>query len=141
MQKQVGLWIDHRKAVITTLIDGTETTREVLSSLEKRTRFASGSRFNTPDKKLLAMSEDGRDRQFDNQLDAYYAQITSLIKDASAIWIIGPGEAKIELENYLKSHALSTCIAGVEPADKLTNRQIASKVRLYFKAKKAEPLP
>ena len=137
MQKQVGLWIDHRKAVITTLIDGAETTREVLSNLEKRVRFASGSRFNTPDKKLLSMSEDGRDRQFDNQLDAYYAQITSLIKDAVTIWIIGPGEAKHELEKFLKNHNLADCIAGVEPADKMTDRQIASKVRLYFKEKRS----
>jgi hypothetical protein len=136
MQKQVGLWIDHRKAVITTLIDGTETTREVLSNLEKRVRFSSSSRSNTPDKKLLSVAEDTRDRQFENQLDAFYTQITSLIKDASAIWIIGSGEAKLELEKFLKNHNLADRIAGVEPADKLTNRQIASKVRQYFKAKK-----
>ena len=137
MQKQVGLWIDHRKTVITTLIDGAATTHKVLSNLAKRTRFSSSSRFNTPDKKQLSASEDGRDRQFENQLDAYYAQITSLIKDASAIWIIGPGEARVELEKFLKNHNLADCITGVEPADKLTDKQIASKVRLYFKEKRS----
>ena len=141
MQKQVGLWIDHRKAVITTLIDGTETTREVFSNLDKRTRASSGLRANPPDKKILALSEDVRDRHFERQLDAYYVQITSLIKDAGAIWIIGSGEAKVELEKFLKNHNLADRIAGVEPADKLTNRQIASKVRQYFKVKKADILP
>jgi hypothetical protein len=136
MQKQVGLWIDHRKAVITTLIDGAETTREFISGMEKRVRFSDNPRTSTPDKKLLSVAEDARDRQFDNQLDAYYAQITSLIKDANTIWIFGPGEAKHELEKFMRNHNLGACIAGLETADKLTDRQIASKVRKYFQVNK-----
>ena len=132
MQKQVGLWVDHRKAVITTLIDGSATTSEILSNLDKRVRFASGSNANSPDKKLLSMAEDVRDRHYEGLLNAYYAQITSLIKDVSAIWFIGPGEAKHELETHLKTHGFGEGIVAIEPADKLTNRQIASKVRTFY---------
>jgi len=137
MQKQVGLWIDHRKAVMITLTDGTESTREVISGLEKRTRFSDNTRAKIPDKKIMSMNEDTRDRQFDNHLEVFYSQVLSLIKDAAAIWIIGPGEAKDEFEKFLKNRNLSACIAGIEPADKLTNNQIASKVRDYFKVKKS----
>lgn len=136
MHKQVGLWIDHRKAVLTTLIDGTETTRELISGLEKRVRFSDNPRAKIPDKKLLSVAENTRDRQYDNHLEAFYTQVASLVKDASIIWIFGPGEAKHELEKYMKNKNLGARIAGVETADKLTNNQVASKVREYFKVKK-----
>ena len=70
-------------------------------------------------------------------LKVFYEKVTFTDQDADSIWIIGPGEAKIELENYLKSHGIGACITGVEPADKLTNNQIASKVRDFFKVKKS----
>ena len=136
MQKQIGLWIDHSKAVMTTLIDGSETTQEIISGLEKRSRFSDNPRAKVPDEKLMAMNENSRDRQYDNHLEVFYSQVLSLIKDADAIWIIGPGEAKQEFEKFMKNRNLSACIAGIEPADKLTSRQIASKTREFFKVKK-----
>jgi hypothetical protein len=59
--------------------------------------------------------------------------IASTLHDADLIWIFGPGEAKIELENYMKNHAFCGKITNVEPADKLTDKQVTSKVRQYFK--------
>ena len=54
--------------------------------------------------------------------------------DADKILIFGPGEAKIELEKELKkSKELSLKIVGVEPADKMTEKQIAAKVKKVFR--------
>ena len=75
MQKQIGLWIDHRKAVMITLMDGTESTREIISGLEKRTRFSDNPRAKIPDEKIMAMNEDSRDRQFENHLEDFYSQV------------------------------------------------------------------
>ena len=138
MQKQVGLWIDHRKAVMTTLSEGVESTREITSGIEKCTRFSGNTRAKIPDNKTMSMNEDTRDRQFDNHLEVFYSQVLSLIKDADAIWIICPGEAKQEFEKFMKNQNLSECIAGTEPADKLTSRQVASKTRQFFNFKKAK---
>jgi hypothetical protein len=137
MKKQVGLWIDHRKAVIVKIEDEAVETQEIESNIEKHARFSSGTHSNASNNPQGPASEDSRDRQFEGHLDKYYEKIESIIHDADSIWIIGPGEAKIELENYLKSHAFCGCIAGVEPADKLTDKQIASKVRKYFQPKKS----
>jgi len=135
MQKQVGLWIDHRKAVLVILEDKSESIREIISGIEKRPRFSDNPRAKIPDEKLMAMNENSRDRQFDSQLEDFYTQVFSEVKDAEAIWIIGPGEAKHELEKSLKNRNLASCIAGVETTDKLTDNQIASKVRTYFNGK------
>ena len=127
MKNQVGLWIDHRKAVIVTVTDQGEETRLIESNMEKHVRFASGS------------SEDGsaestRDRQFAGHLDAYYDKVIASIRDADSILIFGPGEAKGELEKRLEGGELKGRIVGIETVDKMSDRQIAAKVRQHFSA-------
>ena len=140
MQKQVGLSIDYRKAVMIRLANGSETTHEIISGLEKRPRFSDNPRARIPDEKIKAMSENSRDRQNEKQLKGYYLPVFSLFKDADAILIIAPGEAKHEFEIFMKNRDLAACIAGIPPADKLTSRQIARKTYLCFNVKKGEAL-
>ena len=127
MKSQVGLWIDHRKAVIVIVTDEGEETRLIDSNMEKHVRFASGS------------SEDGsaestRDRQFASHLDGYYDKVIACIRDAESILILGPGEAKGELEKRLENKELGGRIVGIETVDKMTDRQIAARVRKHFPA-------
>jgi len=129
MKKEVGLWIDHRKAVIVTIIDEVEAMREIKSNVDKHVRFSSGTHSKTSDNPMSSTAEDVRDRQFANQLGGYYEGIISLIHDADSIWIFGPGESKGELENQLKHHGFGDRIVGVETVDKMTDHQIAAKVR------------
>jgi hypothetical protein len=49
-----------------------------------------------------------------------------------SILIFGPGEAKDELQKQLEGQALGERIVGMETADKLTDGQIAAKVRQHF---------
>ena len=129
MKKEVGLWIDHRKAVIVTIIDEVEATREIKSNVDKHVRFSSGTHSKDSDNPMGSTAEDVRDRQFGNQLSGYYEGIISFIHDADSIWIFGPGEAKVELENQLKHEGFGERIVGVETVDKMTDHQIAAKVR------------
>ena len=125
--KKVGLWIDHRKTVVVIVTDEGEETRLIESDMEKHVRFASGS------------SEDGsaestRDRQFASHLGGYYDKVIACIRDAESILIFGPGEAKGELEKRLESKELGGRIVGIETVDKMTDRQIAARVRQHFPA-------
>jgi len=79
-----------------------------------------------------AASEDQRDRRFTGQLDKYYDRVVSCIRDADSILILGPGEAKVELEARLERKALGERIAAIETVDKMTDHQIAAKVRQRF---------
>jgi hypothetical protein len=121
MKKEIGLWIDHRKAVIVRIENKVEVTREIISHMQKHTRFSSN-----------ITAEDTSDRKFGDQLGRFYERVVSSIRDADAILIIGPGEAKGELENLLKKEGLGGRIVGIETDDKLTNPQIAAKVRAHF---------
>lgn len=132
MKKEVGLWIDHRKAVIVSIENEVEVTREITSNMEKHVRFSDGSHSNSSNNTTGSTAEDVRDRQFGDHLDSYYEGIISLIRDADSIWIFGPGEAKVELGNRLKRDQLEGRIVGIETVDKMTDHQIAAKVRDRF---------
>jgi hypothetical protein len=122
MKKGIGLWIDHRKAVVVIVSDEGEEVKEISSHMEKHVRFSSGSSED-------GSAEDVRDRQYENRLNSYYDTVIAVIRDGDSIQIFGPGEAKGELEKRLEQEGLKDRILAVEPVDKMTDRQIASKVR------------
>lgn len=124
MKKAIGLWIDHREAVLVILTEGGEETRRMDSGLEKHVRFTGGAEQVT--------DEDIRDRRFTNHLNTYYAEVIASIRDADSILILGPGEAKGELAKRLESENLTERIVGIETVDKMTERQIGARVRRYF---------
>ncbi len=133
MKRVVGLWIDHRKAVVVAVVgEGKEITLTVKSHMEPHVRFAGGSRSKAPHQALEVTAEDQRDRRFADHLSTYYDEVISHIREAEAILVFGPGEAKGELEKRLESKGLGTRIVGVETVDKMTDRQIAVKVREHF---------
>jgi hypothetical protein len=65
-------------------------------------------------------------------LNIYYDAVIASIRDAESILIFGPGEAKGELKKRLEKQDLGGRIVGIETTDRMTDRQIASKVRRYF---------
>ena len=126
MKKEIGLWIDHRKAVIVIIKDEEEEIKKVTSNMEKHVRFTSSSTSEE------GSSEDVRDRKFGNHLNSYYDEVIAYIRDADSIQIFGPGEAKGELEKRIKHEGLKAHILAIETADKMTDRQISAKVRNRF---------
>ena len=62
----------------------------------------------------------------------YYDSVVACIRDSDSILIFGPGEAKGELKKRLIRDKLGERIVQIETADKMTDRQVAAKVRKYF---------
>ena len=132
MKKEVGLWIDHRKTVIVTFENEVEMTREIRSNIEKPEHASHAPHSDKANLSQGTTTEDVRDRKFEEHLGRYYEGIISLIRSADSIWIIGPGEAKVELESQLKREDLGERIVGVETVDKLSDQQIAARVRQHY---------
>ena len=132
MKRKVGLWIDHRKAVIVFLAGEEEEIILVRSNVEKQIQRAAGSRSGGPFESQTVPSDDRQQREFTGHLNTYYNEIISCIRDAEFILILGPGEAKGELKKHLEREGLGGRIVGIETTDKMTDPQIAAKVRQYF---------
>jgi len=128
MKKEIGLWIDHRKAVIVIVTDEGEEIKKITSNMEKHVRFTGGTASED------GSTEDVRDRQFGNHLNSYYDQVIAVLRDANTIQIFGPGEAKGELEKRLKHAGLKEHVLTIETVDKMSDRQISAKVRERFPA-------
>jgi hypothetical protein len=124
MTREVGVWIDHRKAVIAIIAGKTEEVRQVTSNMEKHVRYSGAPQEDS--------AEDQRDKRFTGHLNKYYDEVIRCIRDADSILILGPGEAKIELEERLAVEGLRGRIVGIETVDKMTDRQVAARVRLRF---------
>jgi hypothetical protein len=132
MKKGIGLWIDHREAIVVILTDAGEEIKHFTSHNEKHIRY-SGSSPAEPSQGLKEVtSEDARDRKFDNQLNKSYDEIIASVRDADTIQIFGPGEAKGEFEKRLEKEGFKGHILKIETVDKMTDRQISAKVRDQF---------
>jgi hypothetical protein len=132
MRTKVGLWIDHRKAIIVACTDKGEEIGLIISKVEKQLRRSGDSPLKGPYESQKVPADDSRQRTFTGHLKIYYDAVIASIRDAESILIFGPGEAKDELKQSLERNNLGGRIVGIEIVDKMTDRQIAAKVRKYF---------
>ena len=132
MKTTAGLWINHRKAVIAIVSAEEEKTLEIKSNVEKQPGRFAGVRSTAPHEARQVQADDTRERVFTGQLHRYYDSVIAAIRDSESILIFGPGEAKGELKKRLEYAKLGAHIVATETVDKMTDRQIATKVREFF---------
>jgi hypothetical protein len=129
MATQAGLWIDHRKAVVVMISDEGDATKIIESNAERHIRYSGGVQSGASHESQPGTAEDTRERHFAGQLGTYYDEVIACIRDAEAILVFGPGEAKGELRARLERGGLGARVVGVETVDKMSDRQIAARVR------------
>ncbi|MBN1571044.1 MAG: hypothetical protein JXA73_24625 [Acidobacteria bacterium] len=132
MKTTVGVWLDHRKAIIVAGTDKGEEIALIISKVEKQLRRSGDSPLKGHYESRHVPADDSRQRTFTGHLNIYYDAVIACIREAEAMLIFGPGEAKGELKKRLENNNLGGRIVGIETVDKMTDRQIAAKVRQYF---------
>ena len=133
MNTRVGVWIDHKKAVI--VAAGQNTATVVQSDVPGHTRHTGGGGYPGGHSSLRGGSERRREERNRNALDEYFDRVIAALGHPDALLILGPGEAKQQLADRLghtTTRPRPTVAMG--PADKLTNPQIIAKVSKYFDA-------
>lgn len=133
MEKNVGIWLDNEKAYIITLINGNEDVEKIESNVETRVRFKGetksysrlGGMFINPQKKKTKRKK--------HKLKEYFNKILNRTKDASAIYIFGPADAKTNLRKaFQKEKTLNSKLRKVEASNRLTENQIVARVKEVF---------
>jgi hypothetical protein len=131
MNSNVGVWVDHREAIVVKLSDSGEETMHVKSGAESQLR-RSGDHTTGTFEPLNVPSDDTRERKFKAELNTFYDEVISHLRHALSILIIGPGEAKKELQNRMDAkHPVAVHVV-VEAADSMTQPQIVARVRKHF---------
>jgi len=135
MQTKVGVWIDHRKAVVVVVTGEGEEIGLIISKVEEQLRRSGDSPLKGSFEAQRVPADDRRQRALTQYLNIYYDAVITCIREADSILIFGPGEAKNELEKRLEKSNLGGRIAGIETADSMTDKEIAAKVRQRFRDK------
>jgi hypothetical protein len=132
MNTQMGVWIDHRKAIVVAITAKGKERALVISNVERQLRRAGDSPLKGSYETRRVPADDSRQRAFTGHLNIYYDAVIACMREAESILIFGPGEAKGELKARLERNKLGDRIAAIKTADKMTDRQISAKVRAYF---------
>ena len=104
----------------------------IISKAEKQLRRSGDSPLKGPYESYQVPADDIRQRARTGHLNLYYDAVIASIGDAESILIFGPGEAKVELKKRLVKSKPGGRIEAIETVDKMTDRQIAAKVRQHF---------
>jgi len=130
---KVGIWIDHKKAVIVSVSADGVTAKTLESEVGPHGRYSGRAGYPTPDGPQVGKGEKKYEERHDQHLDRYYDEVISQLGQPEALLIFGPGEAKLQLKERLsRSKALSERIVGIETTDKLTDPQIVAKVKEHY---------
>ena len=118
----IGVWIDHRKAVLVHVGQGDPEAQTVRSGVSVKDQADGVPPQDTPE-------DSSR-----SQLEKYYRKILRGLRDAQVVFLFGPGEAKLELKRMLlRSRTLAGKLVGLETTEAMTDEQIVARVREVFK--------
>lgn len=137
MKNKAGLWIDHERAAIVMMTPHGEEMLRIQSRVEKQPSRRDGIRSSTPYESQKVPADDSRQRKLTGQQNIFYDAVIAAIRDADAILIFGPSEAKGQLKKRLTKDGLHGRVVAIETAGKMTERQIAVKIREHFLAESA----
>ena len=132
MGRDVGVWIDHRKAMIASVTEKGEEMGLVISKAERQPRRTGGSPLKGRAEPEREPMSNAKQRKFTGHLNIYYDAVIAALRDARRILIFGPGEAKGELKKLLARAKIGARVLRVETADKMTERKLAKRVRSFF---------
>jgi hypothetical protein len=132
MMKNIGLWIDHKKAIIVVQSEQGENIQKIESGVGRHVSYRGASHPKSPYSAQYQQGDNQLDNKFNEQLNKFYDKIIAHLRAAGAVLIFGPGEAKVELEKRIVHEKVRVQIAGIQTADKMTDPQVITKVRKYF---------
>lgn len=131
MLNRVGVWIDRRQAIVVRFSDAGEDCCHIQSGMESQERRASDHP-EGPFEPLNVPSDDTRDRKETAELNKFYDEVISHLRQAHSIYLCGPGEARKQLRNRLEEDRSVTERVVIEAADRMTDAQLVAKVRKHF---------
>lgn len=134
MATKAGVWIDHQQATVVLITDDGQEIKKIKSAAKQNAGGSRSSNKYTPND---FVAEDRRERKLVADHKKVYDEVIACILGADSLLILGPGEAKGEFNKYIQAKKLRGVTVEVETADKLTDAQLAAKVKQHFATERA----
>ena len=133
MKPKIGLWVDHRKALVLILREKEEEFFTLESQVETQPRRTGDHPMEGSFEAHQVPGDDQQQKALSGNLAIYYDRIIARIRDAQEVFIFGPSEAKGELKKRLELRSLGQLLSPMETTDKMTDNQVKEKVRDHFR--------
>jgi hypothetical protein len=128
--RKVGIWIDHRRAVVVTIENGNESIATLEGEADHQPKAAGRSGNPTKWGPQATFNERRIEENYRLKVSHFYKDVIKSIGKADQLLIMGPAQAKLEfVEEVEKVVDLRAVPRKVETVDKMTDPQIAAKVR------------
>lgn len=132
MTNNVGIWMDHRKAVVVRLTGAGEDMVQIECESETPDWQPGEQRVTKSYTPNDIVADNERKQKAMIRLNKYCDEVIIWLRDAETILVVGPDDAKGELINRMVSKQLNGRIAQVETVGKMTDREIVAHVRERF---------
>ena len=135
MEKQVGIWIDSKKAIIVTLNSKKEERiTEIDSEIENTVYHNKEGNKGTFSGSHHSDSETKFDNRKKEEMNYYLKSVMSNIKGSDYLYIFGPGETKTNLEQKIRDEKWlgKTNLKAVETSDNITVNEIVAQVKDFY---------
>jgi len=133
LKKKLGVWIDHREAILVSIKGDESTVERFVSNAESHYRPSGGNRSGGTSVAQDILKEKSTDERLKQQYHRFYGQVIAKAANAKKIFIFGPGEAKRELVGEIKrTKGSHVKVADVRPSDRLTEKEIIAKEGAFY---------
>ena len=128
--KKVGIWIDHRRAVIVTIDHGKENILIMESDVDGKTKPSGRAGAGHPGATQAPVNEHRLEEKYRLHVVHFYKDVIKAIGKPDQLLVMGPAQAKREFaDEWEKVGDLRNVPVKIETADKMTDPQVAAKVR------------
>jgi hypothetical protein len=122
--RKVGVWIDHRKAVVAVIDGGEESLQTIEADVERHAGPSGGSRTSVPYGPQSPNDEHARERRYEQQLVRFYQTVIQALGQPAQLLVMGPAQAKQEFAAEIEKSPLRGVPMAVQPADEMSEAQV-----------------
>jgi hypothetical protein len=134
IKNRYAIWIDHRKAIMLCAdAEGNLTEEDMISPVGHRERFTGEETNKTTSFGHVVTNESHRQHKEENDFHGFLKDIVSKLKRPEGLLILGPGDARHELQNEVeKEKSLHGLVLENRPADKMNEFELTAAMKEYF---------
>jgi hypothetical protein len=134
MATKAGVWIDHKQATVVLMGDDGPEIKKIVFDIGQPIHKTGGGRSKNTYTRNDFVADDKLERKLASDRKDYYGDVLAALRGVSSVLIVGPGEAKGELRKQIQAKKVRGLAVELETADKMTDRQLATKVSEHFAA-------
>ena len=133
MKMQTGIWLDHEKATIITLVRNGYKLNIIESDIVTRERADGETKTYGRFGDQSLSQEKHKERRIREQTSKFLKKLLGEIKDVDELVLFGPANMKKELEKHIRNDSILTSkLIAVESADSMTDDQMVAWVKKFY---------